>query len=105
MPGMEDLKWLTDLGPVGLLIILTALTVVSMYRGWLVSGAVYRREQKLHDSAREALLQSLTNGGVQNELLRQIIAELRKPAEYRSWGDTADAPPTPQLNYRGRHAS
>jgi hypothetical protein len=102
---LEDFKWLTDLGPVGLLILLTALTVVSMYRGWLVSGSVYRREQKLHDSAREALIQSLTNGGVQNELLRQIIAELRKPAEYRTWGDTADAPSGPPPSYRGRHAS
>lgn len=101
MPGVEDLKWLTDLGPYGLIVLLTALTVISMYRGWLVAGPVYKREQRLHDAAREALLQSLTNGGVQNELLRQIIAELRKPAEYRTWGDTADAQP----NYRGRHGS
>jgi hypothetical protein len=102
---LEDFKWLTDLGPTGLLILLTAFSVVSIYRGWLVPRSVYRREQTLHDAARTALIQSITNSGLQNELLRQIVTELQKPAKYSPWGDTDDAPSNRPENYHGRHGS
>ena len=83
---MEDLTWLSKLGPggllalgIGLLLLLLAYGLRLLMAGRLVPESTLRRERQISDQWRQAYLETVAAMDRQTEALRQLVAvvELR----------------------------
>lgn len=89
--GLGDLKWLSELGPGGLLSLLLALIVVGVW----VPRWVWRREANRADRAEEAAQKNtatIADLTLQVQLLRAAIASLADALDVPSGGGRHRAP-------------